>query len=486
MANPKPTFGPKKDQAVRPGLHNYFPRSYQLKVLADLDSGLKRAVCVWHRRAGKDKTFLNYTISQMMKRVGVYYHLFPTYGQGKRTIWDGIGSDGQAFLSHFPEPLIKAKNETEMQIQLKNGSIWQVIGTDRNLDNLVGPNPVGCVFSEYSIQDPRAWTLLRPILRENGGWAIFIYTPRGQNHGWDLFKVAEQNPNEWSCSFLTVDDTRRDSPIDRTESDKPWNVGHEYGGPVVTPADIEQEKREGMSDDMIAQEYYCSFQGSLTGAYYLKDINDADKAGRIKDVPWDPTIPVYTFWDLGYDDSTSIWFAQSHGYELGFIDYEEGSQQGLPYYAKILQEKPYTYGEHVFPHDIEVHDYGSGNTRKSIAESLGIDPITVAPKLSLGEGINAVRAWLPRAFFDKEKCGRGLDCLRNYRHEYDEEKKIFKDKPDHNWASHGADALRTGAVGFQYVGSQQPLKILTNLERGSSSQSHNRFDNVRVLSNVRD
>lgn len=455
----------RNGERIRPGLHNYFPRSYQLAPLAALDSGIKRAVCVWHRRAGKDKTFLNYTISEMTKRVGVYYHLFPTYGQGKRTIWDGIGSDGKPFLSHFPEQLVKQKNETEMQVQLKNGSIWQVVGTDRNLDNLVGPNPVGCVFSEYSIQDPRAWTLLRPILRENGGWAIFIYTPRGQNHGWDLYKMAKENP-DWYCDLLTIAETNRDAP-------------GEKGGPVLTEADIEAEKREGMSEDMIAQEYYCSFQGSLSGAYYLKDINDAEAAGRIKDVPWDPTIPVVTFWDLGYDDSTSIWFAQSHGFELGFIDYEEGSQRGLPYYAKMLQEKPYTYGEHVFPHDVEVHDYGSGNTRKSIAESLGIDPITVAPKLSLNEGINAVRAWLPRAYFDREKCGRGLDCMRNYRHEWDEEKKIFKDKPDHNWASHGADALRTGAMGFRYSGLDMPIRVLTNLSHESNTGS-----NVRVLTNL--
>jgi len=186
-------LSPKKN-VVTPGLHHYFPRSYQIDSLAALDRGIKRVVCVWHRRAGKDKTFLNFTIKKMQERVGVYYHLFPTYGQGKRTIWDGIGADGKPFLSHFPEQLVKNKNETEMQIQTTNGSIWQVIGTDRNLDNLVGPNPVGCVFSEYSIQDPRAWTLLRPILRENGGWAIFIYTPRGENHGWDLYQIAQQNP----------------------------------------------------------------------------------------------------------------------------------------------------------------------------------------------------------------------------------------------------------------------------------------------------
>ncbi len=457
-------ISPKKDNQVHPGLHNYFPRSYQIHPLAALDRGIKRVVCVWHRRAGKDKTFLNFTIKEMMRRVGVYYHLFPTYGQGKRTIWDGIGSDGKPFLSHFPESLVKTKNETEMQVQTINGSIWQVVGTDRNLDNLVGPNPVGCVFSEYSIQDPRAWTLLRPILRENGGWAIFIYTPRGENHGWDLAEVARQNPNEWYYSFLTVADTVRDAP-------------GEKGEPVLTPEDIEAERREGMSEDMIQQEYYCSFQGSLEGAYYLKEMNDARKQDRIKEIPWDPKLPVYTCWDLGFDDSTSIWFFQTHGFEIGFIDYEEEQHKGLPFYAKLLKEKPYTYAEHIFPHDIDVHEYGSGNTRRSIAESLGIEPITVAPKLSLQEGINATRSLLPRCYFDKDKCERGLACLRNYRHEKDEEKKVYKDKPQHDWACHGADALRTGATGFEYVGRPGPLKILTNLGDESMSDTQD----VRVI-----
>lgn len=461
----------KKEESVRPGLHNYFPRSYQLGPLAAMDSGLKRAVCVWHRRAGKDKTFLNFTIKEMMKRVGVYYHLFPTYGQGKRTIWDGIGSDGKAFLSHFPESLLKSKNETEMQVQLKNGSIWQVVGTDRNLDNLVGPNPVGCVFSEYSIQDPRAWTLLRPILRENGGWAIFIYTPRGQNHGWDLYKMAKENP-DWYCSMLTIADTVRDAP-------------GESGEPVLTEADIEAERREGMSDDMIQQEYYCSFQGSLLGAYYLKEINAADAAGRIKNVPWDPSIPVHTAWDLGYDDFTSIWFFQTHGYEIGFIDYEEDAHKGLPYYAKLLQEKPYTYAEHIMPHDVEVHDYGSGLQRRQIAEDLGLHPITVAPKWSLNEGINAVRAILPRCYFDADKTSRGLDCLRNYRHEWDEEKKIFKDKPSHDWASHGSDGIRTLAVGFQNVAYAGRIEVATNVSHDYLRNDDRIFQEYSVLSNTR-
>jgi phage terminase large subunit len=269
--------------------------------------------------------------------------------------------------------------------------------------------------------------------------------------------MAKDN-KEWYCQLLTIKDTVRDAPGER-------------GGPVLTQEDIDAERKEGMSDDMIDQEYYCSFQGSLAGAYYLREINDADRQGRIKTIPWNPTMPVYTWWDLGYDDSTTIWFMQANGSQYAFIDYEEQSQKGLPFYAKLLQEKPYTYGEHVFPHDIDVHDYGSGRTRRQMAEDLGIHPITIAPKWRVHEGINAARSILPRCFFDKDKCARGLDSLRNYKKDWDEVRKVYKDQPNHDWASHGADAFRTGAVGFDGGSSLDgdysgELKQICNMQHG--------------------
>lgn len=148
-----------------------------------------RAVLVWHRRAGKDKTTLNFTIMKMLQRVGLYYYFLPTYAQGKKIIWDGIGSDGFAFMQHFPNYLVAGRSETEMQVTFRNGSVFQVIGTDK-IDSIVGTNPIGCIFSEYSLQNPKAWDLTRPILGENGGWAVFVYTPRGKNHGHRLFELA--------------------------------------------------------------------------------------------------------------------------------------------------------------------------------------------------------------------------------------------------------------------------------------------------------
>jgi hypothetical protein len=220
--------------------HNFIPRPYQLPFLQVMEKGdIKRAALVWHRRCGKGKTLINFTAARMCERVGAYYHVFPEYSQGKKIMWDGRDKDGFKFTDHFPKEIVTKRNETELKITLRNGSIWQIIGAD-NYDSLVGPNPVGIVFDEWAVSDkyPHAWDYFRPILAENGGWAVFIYTPRGRNHGFDLYQNALNNP-DWFCQMLTVRDT----------------------GAVNTEA-IEAERRAGMSDDMIQQEFYCSFLAS--------------------------------------------------------------------------------------------------------------------------------------------------------------------------------------------------------------------------------
>jgi len=213
---------------------NYTPREYQKPFYNALSQGYKRGVAVWHRRAGKDKTMLNLTIKEMFKRVGNYYYFFPTYKQGRKIMWDGIGKDGFPFMKHFPAEIIHKKNEQEMKITAKNGSMFQIIGTDR-IDDNVGTNPVGCIYSEYSLQDQNAWNFMRPILRENGGWALFNFTPRGLNHGHEIYQTALRN-DDWFCERRTVEDTG-----------------------VLTPEDIQNERNEGMSESLIQQEYYCDF-----------------------------------------------------------------------------------------------------------------------------------------------------------------------------------------------------------------------------------
>ena len=220
--------------------HNYTARGYQIPFLQAMDKGKKRACLVWHRRSGKSKTLLNFTIKKAMQRVGVYYHAFPEYNQGRKILWDGIDKDGNRLLDHhIPPALRQSTNKTEMKIELVSGSIWQIIGAD-NYDSLVGPNPIGLVMDEWAVSDkyPLAWDYFRPILVENGGWAVFPYTPRGMNHGYELHRMAVANP-EWFHQVLTVDDTQ-----------------------TISRYDIQLERESGMSEDMIQQEFYCSFIAS--------------------------------------------------------------------------------------------------------------------------------------------------------------------------------------------------------------------------------
>lgn len=269
---------------------NYTPRQYQVPLYNCIANGKKRAVAIWHRRAGKDKTLINLLAKEAFKRVGIYYYLFPTYNQGRKVFWDGIDRNGFRYLNHIPQELREGlPNQQEMKIRLVNGSLIQVIGTD-NIDAIMGTNPVGCVFSEYSLQNPQAWDLIRPILAENGGWAVFNYTPRGRNHGYDLYIMAQNNP-EWHCELLTVEDT----------------------GGVVTPAVIQAEREAGMSEEMIQQEFYCSFEASLAKCFFAGalDGHEAVKSGDIGTVTDEGGITqdqggITEFWSLPYN-APGVW-----------------------------------------------------------------------------------------------------------------------------------------------------------------------------------
>jgi hypothetical protein len=389
----------------------------------ELEHGTKRAVAIWHRRAGKDLVSLNWTIVQAFERPGLYWHVLPTYRQGRKIVWDGLTGKGRSFLSHWPDELIVRKRDDEMSVWLANGAIWQIIGAD-DVDRLVGANPVGVVFSEYSLCEPRIWDFLRPILAENGGWALFIYTPRGRNHAYKLRKMAEEHKS-WFFQILTVDDTK-----------------------AIDEEAIEDERTAGMPEELIQQEFYCSFDAPLVGSYFGDQITTAAKENRITKVPWEPTKPVSTAWDLGIGDATSIWFFQQVAMEIRFIDYYEHHGVGLEHYSKILQEKPYTYNEHLVPHDAQVRELGTGKSRLEVARSLGLR-MRVVPKLSLDDGIQAVRAILPRSWFDEERTEDGVQALREYRKEWDSLTETFRNKPRHDWTSHAADGIRTAAVGIR-------------------------------------
>jgi len=410
--------------------YNYEPREYQLPFLEAMDAGKKRAVICWHRRAGKEKTCWNYVIARAIERKGSYYYFFPTNVQARKVLWDGMDSEGFSFLSHIPSAIRDGEpNSTEMKIRLKNGSIIQVLGTD-NYDNVRGTNPLGCVFSEYSYQDPRAWDTFRPILNENKGWAIFNFTPNGRNHAHDLYRIAQGN-QDWFSETLTVRDTKRPDST-----------------PVITEADIQAELDAGMDVDMIQQEYYCSFTGVVTGTYYGRQMEAAERDGRIGNIPWEPLLQVSTYWDLGIGDAMAIWFVQSYHHEIRIIDYHEESGEGLAYYIKMLREKPYVYGKHHAPHDIEVRELGTGKSRLEVAAGLGLK-FEIVKKLSIEDGIEAVRDIIPKCYFDVTRCKRGIDTLLNYHKQWDEKRRCFGNQPVHDWSSNGADAFRYFAVGYE-------------------------------------
>lgn len=398
--------------------------------------GGKRALCVWHRRAGKDLTALNWTVVASQLRVGAYYHFLPTYSQGRKIIWDGMDERGVRFLDYWPKELVLARNETEMQLTLANGSLWQVIGTE-NPDRVVGTNPVGCVFSEYSLQNPQAWEYIRPILAENNGWAVFLYTPRGRNHAWQLHQLAEKS-EDWFTEVLTVENT----------------------GALRLEA-IEAERTSGMSDEMVQQEFFCSYNAPMFGAYYGVALDQVRQQGRICKVPYDPALATHTFWDLGIEDYTAIWFVQFAGVEKHIVDYYEMSGEGLAHYARVLRDKEkehnLVWGEHWAPHDIVARELGSGMSRLETARELGVNFRIVklgsyerrGGGLLITEGIEAGRNLLSSCWFDEERCFLGLSRLSNYRKEWNDKHQCFHDRPFRDINTHGADAFRTFAMALK-------------------------------------
>lgn len=422
--------------------HDWMPRAYQIpawKYFQGPEEG-KRGICVWHRRAGKDLFAINMIATKAHERVGMYWHMLPTYKQGKSIVWNGATRDGRRFLDHFPEQLVATKNGTDMTVKFVNGSIYQIVGTD-NIDSLVGTNPIGVVFSEYSLHDPGAWDYIRPILAENGGWALFIYTARGRNHGFQMYEMAKNN-KKWFCEKLTAGS----GPTDTKRPD---------GSPVISDEVIDEERASGMPEEMIQQEFKCSFEAPFVGSYYGSQMIAAEKEGRLlENLPHDPRLNVDTYWDLGMNDTTCIWFVQHHGGEERIIDFYEMSGEGLPHYAKLLRGQVigyerlgnYTYGLHYAPHDIKVKELGTGKSREETAKSLGIR-FKMVKKHTVEDGIDIVRSTLPLCWFSRKTCQRGIDGLSAYRKAWDDKNKIFQNHPLHDWASNPADAFRYFAMG---------------------------------------
>lgn len=401
-------------------LNKFQPRSYQRCLFEALDRDkFRRILACWPRRAGKDLTAWNICIRELIKKTQIIYYIFPTFASGRRILWDAITNDGFRVLDYLPSELVDRRNESMMRIRLKNGSVFQIVGSDSYDTTLVGTNPHGVVFSEFALSDPMAYSIVRPILSANNGWVILVSTPRGRNHFYDIYNIGLENPNDWFVSKLTVDDTAH-IPIE----------------------EIMRERESGeMSEDLQLQEYWCDFNLGIEGGYYTKYIDKLRLKSQIGSVPWSPNLPVHTSWDIGVRDTTAIIFFQVDGQAIKVIDCYENNKEGIEHYVEVLKSKPYIYGTHIGPHDIRHNEFGSGITRWGKAHSLGIT-FMVADNILIMDGIEAVRTTLPRMWFDEKNCAPLIKALENYRQEYDNKKKTYKNKPRHDQFSNFSDSAR--------------------------------------------
>lgn len=397
----------------------YAPRPLQ----QEIHRALRRFnVLVCHRRFGKTVLCVNELIDRALQNPRPrprYAYVAPLYRQAKQTAWD--------YLKHYTRPIPGVRvHETELRVDLPGERRIQLFGAD-SPDALRGLYLDGVVLDEYAEMSPRLFSeVLRPALADREGWAIFIGTPRGRNAFWRLYEDACDRAG-WFRALYRASETG-----------------------ILPAAELAAARRD-MSAEEYAQEFDCAFEAAVPGAYYGAALAEAERDGRVARVPWEPAAPVHTGWDLGIGDSTAIWFLQQVGREIRWIDYYEMSGMGLDHYARVLADRPYVYGEHLLPHDAQARELGTGRTRIETLNRLGLRP-RVVPRHAVADGINAVRNLLPQSWFDAEKCRRGLEVLRNYRRDWDPKLGVFRPRPLHDWASHGADAARTAAMGLRPQG----------------------------------
>jgi hypothetical protein len=402
---------------------------------------------IWHRRAGKDDVQLHLTCYAAHQRIGNYWHCLPQYTQARKAIWEAVNPNtGRRRIDEaFPPELRTRTNNSDMSIEFAVGSTWRVVGSD-DPNTLVGAPPVGICFSEWALSNPAAWAYLAPILVENKGWASFITTVRGRNHVYDMLELArenpwsEENPDGWFSEVLTPKETGFDLNL----VEKQRHEYHKIFGPEA-------------GDALIEQEYWCSFNAAVLGSYFGKALSMLDRAGRIGDVPYDPELPVHTFWDLGKGANMAIWLAQIALDEVQVIGYIEGAHdETIPEICARLDKLPYNWGFDYVPHDAKVKELGTGKTRVETLKDLKRKPMLV-PAHKIDDGISAARLTIPRCWFDAKACERGLRHLRQYRADWDEDRKVFKDTPLHDESSHAADAFRYLAVAWREI--QQVIDV---------------------------
>lgn len=404
----------------------YTPRPHQAE-LHSLRPKYRWALLVCHRRFGKTVFSVNELIRDALssrKTHPRYAYMAPLLKQAKAISWD--------FFKHYTHPIPgRALSESELRIDFQhNRSRVMLLGAD-NPDALRGMYLDGVILDEYGQMPAKTWgEVIRPLLADRQGWAIILGTPAGKNAFYEQYQNARRD-SEWLVRVYRASETE-----------------------IIPSAELASARKD-MTSEQYAQEFECSWSAGIPGSYYAHLLDVADGEKRLSRVPYDPALPVKTAWDLGIGDATAIWFAQVTGNEVRLIDYLENDGEGLAYYAKEVSERgtggmKYVYDQHIAPHDVTVRELGSGKSRLEVSEELGIR-FDVAPRIKLGDGIDACRNLLPRCWFDWDRCSQGIDALRNYRREVNERTGELRERPLHNWASHGADAFRSLATGIREI-----------------------------------
>lgn len=445
------------------GLWNYFNDPETKK----FDGTGKRAIEIAHRRWGKDEIALNLMGKAGISRPATYWHMLPEYEQGRKAIWNAVNPHtGRRRIDEaFPEEWRSNYNDNSMFIRFKWGATWQVVGSD-NFQSLVGTPPAGIIMSEWAKGHPAAWAYLAPILVENKGWALAITTPEGRNHAHAMLEVAKSDPR-WFWEVQTIEDSMR---LMR-------DAGHD---PVVTLEDVESQRLEyhalygvEAGDALIEQEWFCSFQAAILGAYWGKQIGRLEAAGNLCEIEPLKGYPICTAWDIGVDDPMAIWVFQAGPGWLHLIDYTEGSGHGFDHYVEWLNERGYKGGIDWVPHDAKQREPGApnGRTRIQTLIALGRNPRLVPDHKPI-DRINAVRRLLSQkgdsgnfmTWIDAKRCKQGIEVIRSYKQEWDAINRTFKKTAKHDWASHGADALGHLAVAVDFPKPQADKPKLTRIE----------------------
>ena len=401
------------------------------------------ACLVAHRRAGKTVAAINDIVraaALCKSAMPLFGYVAPYRSQAKAVVWD--------YLKRYAEPLIKVSNESELQIELTNGSRIKLFGAD-NADAMRGLGFDGLYLDEYGDFKPSIWgNILRPALSDKQGWCVFGGTPKGKNQFWQIYQTASKSPDEWFLLRLPASTSG------------------------LLPESELAAARAQLSEDQYLQEMECSFEAAILGAYYGTEMREATEQGRITPIEYDTSLPVHTAWDLGFRDDTAIWWYQVIRGELHILEYYGVSGANISDLAAVIKSKPYKYGKHYLPHDARAKTLAAAGKSviEQLAEYLGINNMAIVPDLGVQDGIQAVRQVLPRCWFDSVKCEDGIEALRQYQREYDEDKKAFRDRPRHDWCSHPADAFRMLAVAWRLEPTVKAPNVIKPLMVGSQNE----------------